>query len=97
MGKPRVGDEIIIKLNDLGLSLKSIGKITGYHWTTVKLRLAENGLKPSDTRRSFMEDIYEKLTPEQRDWLYLELNPGQPISAYIRMLIVSAFNNRKRT
>ena len=92
----RVPDETIIKLNDMGLSLKRIGEETGYHFTTVKLRLTELGIKPSDTRRAFMDDIYGKLTAQQRAWLSEELNLGQPISAFVRMLIVKEFNNRKR-
>ena len=92
----RVSDEAIIKLNDLGLSLTRIGEITGYHFSTVKLRLDEAGIKPVDTRRSFMDDIYKKLTPAQRQWLSEELNQGQSISAFLRMIIVEKYNNRTR-
>lgn len=92
----RVADEILIKLNSLGLSLKRIGQLTGYHFSTIKVRLSELGIDPTDTRRAFMDDIYQKLTPAQRDWLSDELNMGQPISAFIRMLIVDKYNNRKR-
>lgn len=92
----RVEDSVLIKLNDLGLSLKRIGELTGYSHSTVKLRLSELGVEPTDTRRAFMDNIYEKLTPAQRNWLADELNLGQPISAFIRMLIVEKYNNRKR-
>lgn len=92
----RVSDEVLIRLNDLGLSLKRIGELTGYHFTTIKVRFNELGIKPTDTRRAFMDDIYQKLTPAQREWLADELNLGQPISAFIRMLIVEKYNSRKR-
>lgn len=93
----RVDDETIIKLNDLGLGLKTIASITGYHFTTVKLRLDQLGIKCADIRRSFMEEIYQDLTPEQRDWLSEELQLGQSIKAFIRILIVQAYRNRKKT
>ncbi len=92
----RVPDETLIQLNDLGLSLKRIGELTGYHHTTVKARLTELGIEPTDTRRSFMDRIYGQLTTAQREWLANELNPGQSISSYMRMLIVEKYNNRKR-
>lgn len=93
----KVPDETIVKLNDLGLSLKRIGELTGYHHSTVKLRLTEIGVEPTDTRRSFMDKVYGQLTIAQREWLAQEINLGQPISAYIRMLIVEKYNNRKRS
>lgn len=93
---PRVPIETIIKLNDLGLSLKRIGQIVGYHYTTVRLRLEEAGVQPVDTRRAFMDEIYDTLTPHQREWLIQELHLGQPISAFIRLLIVDKFNQRSR-
>lgn len=92
----KVPDDILIKLNDLGLSLKRIGELTGYHHSTVKLRLKELGVEPVDTRRAFMDRIYGQLTIPQREWLAEEINLGQPISAFIRMLIVEKYNNRKR-
>lgn len=93
----RVDDEVIIKLNDLGLGLKTIANITGYHFTTVKLRLDQLGIKTADIRRSFMEDIYHELTVDQREWLSQELQLGQSIKAFIRILIVQAYRNRKQT
>ena len=92
----RVNDETLIRLNDLGLSLKRIAELTGYHWTTIHVRFRELGIKPTDTRRAFMDDIYQNLTPAQREWLADELNLGQPIGAFLRMLIVEKYNNRKR-
>lgn len=93
----RVPDETLIKLNDLGLSLKRIGEITGYHFTTIHVRFRELGIIPTDTRRAFMDEVYQKLTPAQREWLAEEINLGQPIGSFIRMLIIEKYNNRKRS
>jgi beta-lactamase class A len=96
MATARVQTEVLMKLNDLGLSLKRIGELTGYHWTTVKERLEEAGIPRTDTRRSFMDEIYGKLTPQQREWLSEEINLGQPIASFLRMLIIEKYNSRKR-
>jgi len=88
----------IAELNSLGLSLTSIGKKMGLHKSTVKSRLASMGLVPADTRRAFMEEIYDTLSPSQRNWLVQELGAGMNIRAYVRKLILDRYiqhRNRK--
>ena len=92
----RVPDETIIKLNDLGLSLQRIGEMTGYHLSTVHLRLKQLGVENVDTRRAFMDDVYKELTPAQREWLHDTLHMGQPISAFIKQLIVKEYTVRNK-
>ena len=90
-----IPDEHIIKLNDLGLAMETIGKMVGLHTTTVKFRLANHGILPSDTRRAFMERVYNRLTVHQREWLSDQLHLGQPIDAFITQLIVEKYNKRR--
>lgn len=87
----RADDNRIIALNSLGLSLSKIGEYVGIHYTTVTYRLKTLGIEPADTRRSFMDDIYESLSPTQRDWLLDQLGPDYPIKSYIRSLIIKEF------
>lgn len=66
-------DEDVIRLNSVGLSLATVAKVIGCHPTTVTLRLKRLGVEPADTRRTFMEDVFLRLTPDQQEWLADEL------------------------
>lgn len=90
----KCSDEDVVKLNSLGLSLATIGEELGVHGTTVKNRLDNLGIAPADTRRSFMEDIWRSLTPEQKEWLTTEVGPNINIKDYVKNLIVSEFLKR---
>ena len=92
--RKRVPDEHIIRLNDLGLSMETIGKHLRMHETTIKYRLTQLGIEPSDTRRAFAERIYNRLTEAQREWLSDTLHLGQPIDAFLVQLIVEKYNKR---
>lgn len=84
----------IIRLNNLGLSLTKIADILGIHYTTVTGRLKALNIKPADTRRSFMEDIYGGMTAQQRSWLVDQLGTGQSIKDYVKSLLVKEFVSR---
>lgn len=84
-------DEDLLKLNNLGLSLGTIAEILSCHPTTVTQRLKALGVPVADTRRSFMEDIYKSLTPQQRDFVAEELGNTQTIKEYVRKLIMNAY------
>lgn len=86
----KVTDEELIRLNNLGLSLKTIGKEVGVHPSTVKLRLDGLGIPAADTRRSFMEDIYATLGESQREWLSQQLNGSLSIKDLVTRLIKDA-------
>jgi hypothetical protein len=78
----------IRKLNLLGLGLKKIGSILKCDPATVSLRLKDMGIKPTDTRRNFMEDIYEALDTEEKELLADMLySLDTPIKPYILGLI----------
>lgn len=84
----RVVDTDIVRLNHVGLSLKAIANLLGCHPATITLRLQALGVAPSDTRRSFMEQVFAGLTDVEQEWLSHHLfNNGIPISAYITSLI----------
>lgn len=87
----KASDEDIIRLNSVGLSLKTIGKQLGCHPTTVTLRLAALGIEPADTRRAFMEDIYKELSPTQQDWLAQQLGPRISIKDFVHNLVIEKF------
>lgn len=87
----RTNDSKLIGLNAVGLSLGRIGRDLGVHHTTVTQRLKQLGTAPGDTRRAFMEEIWDSLTEPQRDWLIDRLGAGQTIKDFVRSLIVNDF------
>jgi len=92
--KRKADDARIIKLNNVGLSLAGVGKRLGVHPTTITHRLAALGISPFDTRRAFMEDIFETLAPAQQDWLISQLGPGRSAKDYVRSLLILAYVTR---
>ncbi len=95
--KRKADDNQIIELNSIGLSLSGIGERLDIHPTTVAQRLKVLGIDPADTRRAFMEDIFEKLTLQQQDWLTSQLSAGRSVKDFVRLLIVNEFVSQKRT
>ncbi|KAB2751770.1 hypothetical protein [Brucella anthropi] len=95
--KRKADDNQIIELNSIGLSLSGIGERLDVHPTTVAQRLKVLGIDPADTRRAFMEDIFEKLTLQQQDWLTSQLSAGRSVKDFVRLLIVNEFVSQKRT
>ncbi|MBE0563632.1 MAG: hypothetical protein IH622_22835 [Ochrobactrum anthropi] len=95
--KRKADDNQIIELNSIGLSLSGIGDRLDIHPTTVAQRLKVLGIDPADTRRAFMEDIFEKLTLQQQDWLTSQLSAGRSVKDFVRLLIVNEFVSQKRT
>ena len=87
----KANDGDIIRLNSVGLSLATIAKVLGCHPTTVTLRLKSLGVEPSDTRRTFMEDVFITLTPAQQEWLADELQKGTTIKQFVKLLIKGAY------
>lgn len=87
----KTDDVLITELNSVGLSLAGIGKRMGVHHTTIKHRLNNMGIEPFDTRRSFMEDIFDSLTLQQQRWLISQLGPDYSIKSYLRQLILREF------
>lgn len=84
-------DDDIIRLNSVGLSLGTIAKKCSCHPTTVTQRLLSLNISPADTRRAFMEDIYESLSPAQQDWLADQLGPTISVKDFVRNTIVEKF------
>lgn len=88
----RVSDQDIIRLNHVGLSLKAIAEKLGCHAATITLRLKALNVAPSDTRRSFMEQVFEGLTTEEQDWLSHYLYNSQiSIKDYMVSLLKAAY------
>lgn len=92
----KVTDEELIKLNNLGLSLKTIGSMVGCHPTTVKIRLNDLGVEVTDTRRAFMEDIYNGLTPSAQEWLIKQLEGTSNIKDLVAHFIMGAYLKESR-
>lgn len=93
----KASDEDIIRLNSLGFPLSRIGEELGCHPTTVTQRLESLGVKPADTRRAFMADIYESFPEAQMEWLEQQLGPHTPIKEYIKNLLTKEFMKAKGT
>lgn len=84
-------DAEILELNSLGLSLSTIGEKLGCHPTTVTLRLKSLNVRPADTRRAFMEDIFNDMSPSQQKWLTSQVAPHTPIKDFVANLILQKF------
>lgn len=84
-------DSDITRHNSLGRSLGSIASKLGCHPTTITLRLKSLGIAPADTRRTFMEDVLEGLSPAQEDWLADQLGPHLSIKDYVKNLLVKEY------
>lgn len=89
--KRKADDNEIVQLNNIGLSLSGIAKRLGVHHTTITYRLRVLGIEPADTRRAFMEDIFETLSPAQQTWLMNQLGPGYSVKDFIRSLLIKEF------
>lgn len=92
--KRKADDNRIIELNSIGISLTGIAERLGVHHTTITYRLKALGIAPVDTRRAFMEDIFEALPANQQQWLIGQLGPGHSVKELIRSLITKEFVNR---
>lgn len=92
--KRKADDNRIIQLNNVGLSLQGIGERLGVHHTTITYRLKALGIAPADTRRAFMEDIFNALSPAQQEWLIDQLEPGYAVKDFVRSLLIKEFINR---
>lgn len=92
----RKGEDVdIVRLNALGLSLKTIGNAFGMHPTSVSQRLRSLGIKPADTRRAFAEDIVLGLSDDQAVWLADQLGPGHTLQDFLRNLIIEAYVSKR--
>ena len=90
----RVQDTDIKRLNHVGLGLKAIADLLGCHAATITLRLKAMGIDATDTRRSFMEQVFLNLTPAEQDWLSHNLfNAGIGIKEFVTTLIREAYTN----
>ncbi len=90
----KFSDADVIALNSVGISLAGISKRLKCHHTTVTARLTALGIPTADTRRSFMEDIFDDLTPKQREWLVNQLGPTRSIKNFVKSLIINEYANR---
>ena len=88
----RVQDADIRRLNHVGLGLKAIADHLGCHAATITMRLKAMGIDPIDTRRSFMERVFQGLTPAEQDWLSHNLyNAGIGVKEFVTTLIREAY------
>lgn len=88
-------DAEILRLNSVGLSLITMGRLLGCHPSSLSQRLKALDVDPVDTRRSFMEDVFVSLPEEYQEKLAdLLLAEGpepdrpKPIKDYVRELLV---------
>lgn len=87
----RVAHDVdILRYNACGLSLRTVGALTGVHPTSVAARLRLLKAPPADTRRAFMEDVFAALSQSEQEWLCDELNQQVPVKQYVINLIKNA-------
>ena len=87
----KANDLDIIALNSVGLSLSRIAGDLGIHHTTVTHRLKVLNIPPADTRRAFMEDIFDRLSLPQQEWLVAQLGPSHNIKDFIVSLLMKDY------
>lgn len=90
----KASDSELVRLNSVGLSLATIARAIGCHPSTVTLRLTSLGIKPADTRRTFMEDVFLSLEPDQQEWLADQLSADLSVKDFVKGLIVTKFLNQ---
>lgn len=90
----KASDVDIVRRNSVGLSLGRIARDLGCHPTTITLRLKSLGVSPADTRRTFMEDVFDSLSPDQQEWLADQLGPHTSIKDYVKTLVVRDYLNK---
>lgn len=94
-GNRKVADADIIRLNSVGLSLRSIATELNCNPTTITIRLGSLGIPPADTRRTFMEDVYRSLSPDQQRWLEDQVGPHISIKDLVKNLLVERYISTK--
>lgn len=87
----KANDDDIIRLNSVGLSLSTIANLLNCHPTTITIRLSQLKIDPADTRRTFMEDIYNSLSPDQQKWLADQLGPHYSVKDFIKNLLLKDY------
>ena len=102
MGNVRVADLVsdpdIQRLNHIGLGLKAIAEELGCHAATITTRLKAMNLQPTDTRRSFMEQVYKSLSKDQKEWLTHNLYTKEiDVRKFITTLIKDAYASSDTT
>jgi hypothetical protein len=90
----KISDTDVIALNSVGISLAGIAKRLKCHHTTVTARLSALSIPAADTRRSFMEDIFDGLSVKQQVWLVSQLGPSHSIKDFTKSLIIREFVNK---
>lgn len=94
----KINDEDLRMYNNLGLSLRAIGEKLDCHPTTVKGRLELLGVAPSDTRRSFTEELYKSLSPSSQRWIEQQIvETGVSIKDLLAHLITGASTQTQTT
>lgn len=88
-------DRDITRLNSLGLSLATIAARLSCHPTSITLRLQNLKIRPADTRRAFMEEIYTGLPVGSEDVIADHLEARNfSIKDYIRELVGADLERR---
>lgn len=87
----KASDADIVRLNSIGLSLASIAKLLDCHPTTITLRLQQLNIPPADTRRAFMEDVFNSLSSDQQKWLADQLGPHLSVKDFIKNMLVKEY------
>lgn len=87
----KASEKKILALNSLGYSVSGIGRATDCDPSTISVRLQQLGLRASDGRRAFMEEVCASFTEEQLNWIASQLGPQHSIKDYIRNLIEKEF------
>lgn len=87
----KASDADIIRLNSVGLSLSTIAEKLNCNPSTITQRLHALKIRPADTRRAFMEDIYHAMTPDQQGWLEGQLGGHISVKDYIKNLLMKEF------
>lgn len=91
----KAGDIDILRMNNIGLSLRTVGEELGIHPTSVAARLRSLGVEPADTRRTFMEDVFRALTGDEQGWLSDQLNENLQVKAYVIKLIKDKYKSEQ--
>lgn len=86
-GAKKIDDTYMLQLNSVGVTLRGIAKRMDCHHTSIAHRLKLLDIPPADTRRSFMEDVFNSLSYDQQKFLINQVGLGGDVKDYISLLI----------
>lgn len=90
-----IDDIALVQMVKLGFSTKSIANLHDCHISTVTTRLKRIGIEPLDGRKNFIEEVFDNLSTEEKQWLINELEYFENIKDLITKMFKDGYERSK--